>query len=191
MLEGLVAVVPSHVPALRMLEQLHRGIGGARAARRRAPRRGRGLHLQPGPRGRALGAVRARGAARPGRHAGGARPPRRRGPARRRRARRHRAHRRQAHRRASTSRTPPRIATRARLVPAIKARRELARDTIARAIYQIEESMLVEAQSPDDAGAHARRPRRLPEPRSGSGRRASSPRAGWSGSPSASAIGRA
>jgi tetratricopeptide (TPR) repeat protein len=46
---------------------------------------------------------------------------------------------------------PAAIATRARLVPAIKARKELCRDPIARAIYQIEEAMLVEAQGPDDA----------------------------------------
>ncbi|MFT3767764.1 MAG: tetratricopeptide repeat protein [Minicystis sp.] len=45
---------------------------------------------------------------------------------------------------------PAAVATRARLVPAIKARKELVRDPIARAALQIEEAMLVEAQSPDD-----------------------------------------
>jgi tetratricopeptide (TPR) repeat protein len=45
------------------------------------------------------------------------------------------------------------LATRARLVPAISARKELERDPIARALYQLEEAVLVEGQAPDDLNA--------------------------------------
>ncbi len=151
-LEGLVTVVPSHVPALRLLEQLHRGMGAhaALAAVLRAEaevftsnlaRAGAlwelcALEEQLGQAAtlEALGRLSAeapRDAAAldatvriASKLVSGVNVPH-----------------------------PAAIATRARLVPAIKARKELAKDPIARAIYQIEESMLVEALSPDDTNA--------------------------------------
>jgi tetratricopeptide (TPR) repeat protein len=50
---------------------------------------------------------------------------------------------------------PAAIATRARLVPALRARRDLTRDVVARAIYQIEEAMLIEALGEDNASLRA------------------------------------
>ncbi|MFS8071533.1 MAG: tetratricopeptide repeat protein, partial [Byssovorax sp.] len=48
---------------------------------------------------------------------------------------------------------PAMLATRARLVPAIRARKELAVDPITRAVYQVEEALLIEAHAPDDVTA--------------------------------------
>ncbi len=151
-LEGLVAVVPSHVPALRQLEQLHRAAGAharlggvlraeaevftSSLARAGALWELCALEEQLGQ-APTLDALARLVAEAPGdaaaldatvRIAGklvaGVNVPH-----------------------------PAAIATRARLVPAIRARKELARDQVARAIYQIEESLLIDVQSPDDAGA--------------------------------------
>jgi tetratricopeptide (TPR) repeat protein len=149
-LEGLVTVVPSHVPALRMLEQLHRSAGtfpslaavlraeaevfASSRARAGALWELASLEDQLGGAATldALGRLVAespRDAAAldatvriAGKLVTGVGVPH-----------------------------PAAIATRARLVPAIKARKELTREPVARAIYQIEEAMLVEAQAPDDA----------------------------------------
>jgi cellulose synthase operon protein C len=154
-LEGLVAVVPSHVPALRMLEQLHRilpgpatpvalsGVLRAEAevftsglARAGALWELCALEEQIGL-GATLEALGRLAAEAP----------------------------RDAAALDATVRVasklvaginvphPAALATRARLVPAIRARKELARDPIARAVYQIEEAMLIEAHSPEDANA--------------------------------------
>ena len=151
-LEGLVAVVPSHVPALRQLEQLHRAAGAharlggvlraeaevftSNLARAGALWELCALEEQLGQAAtlEALGRLSAESPLDAaaldatvriaGKLTAGVNVPH-----------------------------PAAIATRARLVPAIRARRELARDPVARAIYQVEESLLVEAQSPDDAGA--------------------------------------
>lgn len=48
---------------------------------------------------------------------------------------------------------PAAVSTRTRLVTAIKSRRDLAQDPVARAIYQIEEALLIEAQAPDESPA--------------------------------------
>jgi tetratricopeptide (TPR) repeat protein len=48
---------------------------------------------------------------------------------------------------------PAAIQTRARLVPALQARKVLASDPIARAMYEIEEAILSEVFAPDDVGA--------------------------------------
>jgi tetratricopeptide (TPR) repeat protein len=151
-LEGLVTVVSGHLPALRMLEQLHRQ-GGAAAqlgvvlraeaevltsslARAGALWEMVALeeHLGTGTTLDALGRLAAenpRDAAAldatvriAGKITTGVAVPH-----------------------------PAAIATRARLVPAIKARKELTRDAIARSFHQIEESLLVEAQAPEDAGS--------------------------------------
>lgn len=150
LLEGLVTVVPTHVPALRMLEQLHRAMGahaalagvlraeadvlGSSLARAGALWELCSLEEQLGGAATldALGRLVAES----------------------------------PHDAAALDATvrlasklvaginvphPAAIATRARLVPAIKARKELARDPVARAIYQLEEALLVEAQGPEDA----------------------------------------
>ncbi len=153
MLEGLVAVVPSHVPALRMLEQLHRR---------------RGAHAPLGGVLRAEAEVLTSSLARAGalwemvaleEHLGTATTLEALG-------RLAAENPRDAAALDATVRIagklvtagvgvphPAAIATRARLVPAIKARKDLTRDPVARAIYQIEEAMLVEAQAPEDTGA--------------------------------------
>jgi tetratricopeptide (TPR) repeat protein len=152
LLEGLVAVVPSHVPALRLLEQLHRRLGAhaslANVLRTEADvlasnlaRTGAlwelvALEEQLGP------AVTLEALARliegapndtaaldatvriAGKLTSGINVPH-----------------------------PAALATRARLVPAIRARKELAVDAITRAVYQIEESLLIEAHAPEDATA--------------------------------------
>jgi tetratricopeptide (TPR) repeat protein len=149
LLEGLVSVMPSHVPALRMLEQLHRAMGthASLAAVLRAEAEVLGSSLaragalwelcsfeeQLGG-AATLDALGRLVAESPhdaaaldavvriaGKLVAGVNVPH-----------------------------PAAIATRARLVPAIKARKELARDPVARAIYQIEEALLVEAQGPED-----------------------------------------
>ena len=150
LLEGLVSVVPSHVPALRMLEQLHRTMGahaalsgvlraeadvlGSSLARAGALWELASFEEQLGGAATldALGRLiveSPRDAAAldatvriAGKLVAGVNVPH-----------------------------PAAIATRARLVPAIKARKELAKDPIARAIYQLEEALLVEAQGPEDA----------------------------------------
>jgi tetratricopeptide (TPR) repeat protein len=152
LLEGLVAVVPAHVPALRMLEQLHRGMAsfgplcavlraeadvfGSRLARAGALWEVVALEEQVGGAAaiEALGRITAE-------------DPRDTAAL-------------DATVRLASKLTagvavphPAALATRARLVPAIKARKDLARDPIARAIYQIEEALLIETQAPDDANA--------------------------------------
>src|SRR6185437_12617822 len=167
-LEGLVAVVPSHVPALRMLEQIHRvSHPGARPG---APSDGA---ASPPSASSLAGVLRAEAevftssVARAGAlwelctleeqlGLGGtldalarlvAEAPR------------------DAAALDATVRVaarlvagvnvphPAALATRARLVQALRARRDLSRDPVARALYQVEEAMLVEAQAPDDANA--------------------------------------
>jgi tetratricopeptide (TPR) repeat protein len=151
-LEGLVSVVPQHVPALRRLEQLHRAIGAhaplaavlraeaevftSSLARAGALWEMVALEEQLGHAATldALGRLTAEAP----RDAAAL----------------------DATVRIASKLTagvnvphPAAIATRARLVPAIKARKELAREPIARAIYQIEEAILTETQAPDDANA--------------------------------------
>lgn len=151
-LEGLVSVVPHHVPALRLLEQLHRA-AGAPAPLANVLRAEADVLQSSRARAGALwelcaGEDQIGGAATLdalGRLV--AESP---------------------HDAAALDATvriagklvtgvnvphPAAIATRARLVPAIKARKELCRDGIARAFYQIEEAQLVEAQGPEDASA--------------------------------------
>lgn len=151
-LEGLVAVVPNHVPALRLLEQQHRALGssaplgnvlraeaevlGSSRARAGALWELCALEEQLGPAAvlDALGRLvveSPRDAAAldatvriAGKLTAGVNVPH-----------------------------PAAIATRARLVPALKARRELIRDPIGRAVYQLEEAMLVEAHAHDDGAA--------------------------------------
>lgn len=153
LLEGLVAVVPTHVPALRMLEQLHRRLGSHQAlatvlraeadvwssnlARCGALWELISLEEQIGP-STTLDAVARLSESAPrdtaaldaivriaSRFVTGVNVPH-----------------------------PAAIATRARLLTAIKARRELVQDPVARAIYQVEEALLIETQAaPDDSAA--------------------------------------
>ncbi len=156
-LEGLVAVVPGHVPALRMLEQLHRAAPAAPSAQQ-APLAGVlraeaevftsglaragalwelcSLEDQVGLAATldALGRLVAEAPRDPaaldatvrvaGKLVAGVNVPH-----------------------------PAALATRARLVAALRARRELSRDPVARALYQVEEAMLVEAKEPEEAVA--------------------------------------
>ena len=152
LLEGLVAVVPSHVPALRLLEQLHRRLGAhvalagvlraeadvlaSNLARTGALWELVALEEQLGPAATLEALARlVEGAPSDtaaldsmvriaGKLTSGINVPH-----------------------------PAALATRARLVPAIRARKELAVDAITRAVYQIEESLLIEAHAPDDATA--------------------------------------
>ncbi len=153
LLEGLLAVVPSHVPALRLLEQLHRRLAApaALAAVLRAEadvlasnlaRSGAlwelvALEEQIGPAATLEALARlVEGAPQDtaaldaivriaGKLTSGINVPH-----------------------------PAALATRARLVPAIRARKELASDPVTRAVYQLEEALLIEAHTPDDAAAH-------------------------------------
>jgi tetratricopeptide (TPR) repeat protein len=153
-LEGLVTVVPSHVPALRMLEQLHRQLGSyaslggvlraeadvltSSLARAGALWELCALEEQLGPGATLEALARLTGEAPrdaaaldatvriAGKLVAGVAVPH-----------------------------PAAIATRARLMPAIKARKDLTRDPVARAIYQIEESLLIEAHGDDAASLRA------------------------------------
>ena len=153
LLEGLVAVVPSHVPALRLLEQLHRRLAAPSAlaivlraesdvlasslARTGALWELVALEDQIGPAATLEALARlVEGAPQDtaaldaivriaGKLTSGINVPH-----------------------------PAALATRARLVPAIRARKELALDPVTRAVYQIEEALLIEAHTPDDAAAH-------------------------------------
>ena len=152
LLEGLVAVVPSHVPALRLLEQAHRKSGaaialgnvlraqadilGSRLARAGVLWELAALEEQLGP-ATALEAFGRLTGESPGDTAaldglvrvaskmvtGGSQ---------------------------SGASHPAMVATRARLVPALRARRELTRDAIACGVYQLEEAILIEMQAADD-----------------------------------------
>ncbi len=152
LLEGLLAVIPGHVPALRMLEQLHRAPGaeaqlaavlraeaeifGGGLARSGALWELCGLEEQIGPSTTLDALVRlVDGAPRDtaaldglirvaGKLVTGVHVPH-----------------------------PAALATRARLVPAIRARKDLCEDPVARAFYAVEEALLVEIQAPDDAQA--------------------------------------
>jgi tetratricopeptide (TPR) repeat protein len=152
LLEGLLAVLPGHVPALRMLEQLQRSPGAeaqlsavlrAEAdifagglARSGALWELCGLEEQIGPAATLDALVRlVEGAPRDtaaldsliriaGKLVTGVNIPH-----------------------------PAALATRARLVPAIRARKELCEDPVGRAVYAIEEALLVETQAPDDPQA--------------------------------------
>jgi tetratricopeptide (TPR) repeat protein len=153
LLEGLVAVVPSHVPALRLLEQLHRRLAAPTAlavvlraeadvltsnlARTGALWELVALEEQIGPAATLEALARlVEGAPQDtaaldaivriaGKLTSGIAVPH-----------------------------PAALATRARLVPAIRARKELAVDPVTRAAYQIEEALLIEAHAPEDASAH-------------------------------------
>lgn len=149
LLEGLVSVVPSHVPALRMLEQLHRRLGSHQAlatvlraeadtfssnlARCGALWELVGLEEQIGA-SSALDAFVRLSESAPrdtaaldaiiriaSRFINGVNV---------------------AH--------PAALSTRSRLASAIKARRELASDPVTRAVYQIEEALLIETHAPDE-----------------------------------------
>jgi cellulose synthase operon protein C len=152
LLEGLVAVVPSHVPALRLLEQLHRRLGahtalavvlraeadvfGSNLARSGALWELVALEEQLGPSATLEALARlVEGAPHDtaaldatvriaGKITSGINVPH-----------------------------PAALATRARLVPAIRARKELAVDPVTRAVYQVEEALLIEAHAPDDVAS--------------------------------------
>ena len=151
-LEGLVSVVPGHVPALRMLEQLHR-TAGAPASLAQVLRAEADVFTSSPARAGALWELCSLEE-----HVGGAatlealgrlvmEAPR------------------DAAALDATVRVasklvtgvhvphPAAIATRGRLVPAIKARKELSRDSVARAFYEVEEAALTEANAPDDPAA--------------------------------------
>ena len=149
-LEGLVGVVPSHVPALRMLEQLHRrtaahgSLGNVLRAEAdvlvsNVARAGAlwelcalEEQLGPVPTLDALGRLTAESPN-------------------------------DAAALDATVRIAGKLApaagqvggghTRQRLIAALRARKELAKDPIARAVYQIEESTIIEANAPDDVNA--------------------------------------
>jgi tetratricopeptide (TPR) repeat protein len=162
LLDGLLTVVPGHVPALRMLEHLHQSAGaeaalagvlraeaeifGSSLTRSGALWELSNLEEHIGPSAALDALVRlVEGAPRDtaaldrlirvaGKLVTGVNVPH-----------------------------PAALATRARLVPAIRARKELAEDPVSRAIYSIEEALLTEIQAPDDpiavrralAGYHA------------------------------------
>ncbi len=146
LLEGLLSVVPAHVPALRMLEQIHRE-GGAFAPLAAVLRAEAEIFAGSLARAGALWELAALED-----HIGAAAAldalvrlidltPRD--------AAAIDAFLRTATKliAAGAALPPAALATRARIAPALRSRRDLVRDPIARAIYEIEEAMLIETGS--------------------------------------------
>jgi tetratricopeptide (TPR) repeat protein len=150
LLEGLVAVVPNHVPALRMLEQLHRRLGSPKAlatvlrceadmfvsnlARCGALWELVSLEEQIDPASSLDAFLRiVDSAPRDATALDGIL--------------------RLANKPLTGATLPTPAAMRTRLVTALKSRRDLAADPIARAIYQIEEAILIEGHALDESPA--------------------------------------